>query len=188
VTAAQGAIFAYTILSRMAYVLFVGAALRRRDRSGVLTEPHERAEAFRRFRRMAAVIMYHDAFAFVVLCLATRDTWQLALPTVITMSVGALLVLVGLGTKLWAARTLGSDAYYWHNFFDPEAAIGRVSSGPYRFISSPMYTVGYLQTYGLALMMRSLPGLIASVVAQVAILAFHYRVEKPHFERLHRSS
>src|SRR5206468_1569122 len=90
VTAAQAAIFAYAILSRMAYVLFVGAALRRRDRSGVLTEPHERAEAFRRFRRTAGVIMYHDAFAFVVLCLATRDTWQLALPTVITMSVGAL--------------------------------------------------------------------------------------------------
>jgi protein-S-isoprenylcysteine O-methyltransferase Ste14 len=172
----------------MAYVVFVGSALRRQERKGVHTEPRERAEAFRRFRRTAAVIMYHDAFALVVLCLATRNTWHLALPTVVTAAGGALLVLIGLGTKLWAGRTLGSDAYYWHNFFDPEAAIGRVSSGPYRFISSPMYTVGYLQTYGLALMVRSLPGLIASVFAQVAILAFHYIVEKPHFERLHRSS
>ena len=161
----------------MAYVLFVGLALRRRERNGVPTERRERAEAFRRFRRTAAVIMYHDAFAFVVLCLATRNTWHLALPAVITVSVGALLVI-----------TLGSDAYYWHNFFDPEAAIGPVSSGPYRFISTPMYTIGYLQTYGLALMLRSLPGLIASVFAQVTILAFHYLVEKPHFERLHRSS
>lgn len=172
----------------MAYVLFVGSALRRQERSGVHAEPRARAEAFRRFRRTAAFIMNHEAVVFVVLCLATRDTWQLALPTGITVSVGAILVIVGLGTKLWAARTLGSDAYYWHNFFDPEAAIGPVSSGPYRFISSPMYTIGYLQTYGLALMLRSLPALIASVFAQVAILAFHYRVEKPHFERLHRSS
>jgi len=188
VSAAQGAIFAYAILSRMAYVLFVGSALRRQERNGVHTEPRERAEAFRRFRRAAAVIMNHDAFVLVVLCLATRNTWHLALPAVATVTVGALLVVIGLGTKLWAARTLGSDAYYWHNFFDPEAAIGRVSSGPYRFISSPMYTVGYLQTYGLALILRSLPGLIASVFAQVAILAFHYLVEKPHFERLHRPS
>ncbi len=185
---AQGAIFAYAILSRMAYVLFVGSALRRQERNGVHTEPRERAGAFRRFRRTAAVIMYHDAFVLVVLCLATRNTWHLALPAVATVAVGALLVVIGLGTKFWAARTLGTDAYYWHNFFDPDAAIGRVSSGPYRFISSPMYTVGYLQTYGLALMVRSLPGLIASVFAQVAILAFHYLVEKPHFERLHRSS
>src|SRR4029077_3289070 len=35
VTAAQAAIFAYAILSRMAYVLFVGSALRRQEKDGV---------------------------------------------------------------------------------------------------------------------------------------------------------
>src|SRR5882762_6419734 len=143
VSAAQGAIFAYAVLSRMAYVLFVGSTLRRQDRNGVHPERVARAEAFRRFRRTSAVVMNHDALAFVVLCLATRNTWHLALPAVATVGVGAVLVIIGLGTKLWAARTLGSDAYYWHNFFDPDAAIGPVSSGPYRFISSPMYTIGY---------------------------------------------
>lgn len=188
VTAAQAAIFSYAILSRMAYVLFVGSALRRQEKNGVHTEPRARAEAFRRFRRAAAIIMNHDAFAFVVLCLATRNTWHLTLPGLVAIGVGAVLVITGLGIKLWAARTLGSDAYYWHNFFDPDAAIGPVSSGPYRFISSPMYTIGYLQTYGLALMLRSFPGLIASVFSQATILLFHYLVENPHFRRLHRSS
>lgn len=187
-TAGQAAIFAYAILSRMAYVLFVGWALRRQERDGVRTDPLARADAFRRFRRTASVIMNHDAFAFVVLCLATRNTWHLALPAVATVAAGAVLAVIGLGTKVWAARTLGSDAYYWHNFFDPDAAIGPVSSGPYRFISSPMYTVGYLQTYGLALILRSFPGLLASVFSQAAILAFHFLVENPHFRRLHRSS
>src|SRR5213079_3608384 len=121
-------------------------------------------------------------------CLATRNTWRLPISGTTAFAIGAGLGIVGLATKLWAARTLGSNAYYWHNFFDPEGAIGPVSSGPYRFISSPMYTVGYLPTYGLALMLRSLPGLVAAVFAQAAILAFHYLIEKPHFERLHRSS
>lgn len=188
VTAAQAAIFAYAILSRLAYVLFVGWALRRQERDGVYTARFGRAEGFRRFRRAASIVMNHDAFIFVVLCLATRNTWHLRLPTVATVTVGAFLVIVGLGTKLWAARTLGSDAYYWHNFFDPDAAIGPVSTGPYRFVSNPMYTIGYLQTYGLALMLRSLPGFIAAVFFQAAILAFHFLIEKPHFERLHRSS
>ena len=160
-TAAQAAILAYAILSRMAYVLFVGSALRRQEKDGVYTKRFGRVEGFRRFRRTVALIMNHDAFAFVVLCLATRNTWHLALPTVATVATGAVLVIIGLGTKLWAARTLGSDAYYWHNFFDPDAAIGPVSTGPYRFLSSPMYTIGYLQTYGLALMLRSFPGLLA---------------------------
>jgi protein-S-isoprenylcysteine O-methyltransferase Ste14 len=188
VTVAQAAIFTYAILSRMAYVLFVGGTLRREEKDGLYTRRFGRAEGFRRFRRTAALIINHDALAFVVLCIATRNTWQPALSPIATVAVGSGLVIIGLGTKLWAARTLGIDAYYWHNFFDPDAAIGPVSTGPYRFISSPMYTIGYLQTYGLALMLRSLPGLIAAGFFQAAILTFHFLIEKPHFERLHRSS
>lgn len=182
------AVFVYAILSRMAYVLYVGGVLRREDRDHRYTQRFGRAGAFRRFRRTAALIMNQDAFAFVLLCVVTRNTWRPPLAPAVSLALGAALAVIGLGTKLWAARTLGSDAYYWHNFFDPEMAIGPVSTGPYRFISSPMYTVGYLHTYGLALMLRSLPGLIASVFCQAAILVFYFVIEKPHFERLHRSS
>ncbi len=177
----ESAAFAYAILSRMAYVVFIGSVLRRQERGGSRLD-------FRQFRRRAAILMYHDAFAFIVLCLVTRNTWDLPLSGTVAFAAGALLVIVGLGMKFWAARTLGIEAYYWYNFFEPEEAIGPVSTGPYRFISSPMYTVGYLQTYGLALLLRSFPGLIASVFSQAAILTFYFLVEKPHFKRLHRSS
>jgi protein-S-isoprenylcysteine O-methyltransferase Ste14 len=182
------AVVAYAILSRLAYVLFVGWTLRREERERVYATRFGPVEGFRRFRRRAAFVMYHEAFAFIVLCVATRNTWELPFPPAIAVAVGAALVVVGLATKVWAARTLGLEAYYWFNFFDPQAARGPVSSGPYRFISNPMYTVGYLQTYGLALLLQSFPGLIASGFSQAAILAFYFLVEKPHFERLHRSS
>ncbi|HMG19548.1 MAG TPA: PEMT/PEM2 methyltransferase family protein [Gemmatimonadales bacterium] len=187
-TAGQWAIVTYAVLSRLAYVLFVGWTLRREERGRFYTTRFGPVEGFRRFRRRAAWIMNHDAFAFIVLCLVTRNTWNLPFPPVATFAVGATLAIVGLGTKLWAARTLGSAAYYWHNFFDPDGAVGPVSSGPYRFISSPMYTIGYLPTYGLALLLRSFPGLIAAGFSQAAILVFFFLVEKPHFQRLHRSS
>lgn len=182
------ALFAYAILSRLAYVLFVGWTLRREEREQFYVTRFGRAEGFRRFRRRAAWVMNHDAFAFILVCVLTRDTWTLPISSIVTVAVGAVLSVVGLGTKLWAARTLGSAAYYWHNFFDPEQAIGPVSTGPYRFVSSPMYTIGYLQTYGLALMFRSFPGIVAAVFSQVTILAFFYLIEQPHFKRLHRSS
>lgn len=182
------AVLVYAILSRLAYVLFVGTVLRREDRTGVYTERFGRAEAFRRFRRTATLIMNHDAFAFILLCVVTRNTWQLPLARGVTLAIGAVLAITGIGTKVWAARTLGGDAYYWHNFFDPDEAVGPVSSGPYRFISSPMYTIGYLQTYGLALILRSYPGLIVAGFLQVSILVFYFLIEKPHFRRLHRSS
>lgn len=183
----QAAVLAYAILSRVAYVSFVGWALRREDRDGHYVTRFGPSEGFRRFRRRAAVVMNHDAFAFILLCVLTRNTWMLPVRPALTVAIGAALAIAGLGIKLWAARTLGSDAYYWHNFFEPEAAVGPVATGPYRFFRNPMYTVGYLQTYGLALITRSLPGLIAAAFSHAAILAFHFLVEKPHFERLHRS-
>jgi len=175
------AFLAYAILSRLAYVLYVGITLRREELYGPSGE-------FRRFRRRAAFVMNNDAVAFVALCLATRNTFRLPMPPAASIALGAALAIIGLGAKLWAARTLGSEAYYWQNFFEPELAGEPVSSGPYRFVSNPMYTIGYLQTYGLALMVRSLPALFASVFAQAAILTFYLLVEKPHFQRLHRSS
>lgn len=172
--------FVYAILSRLAYVLFVGWTLRREEGAG--------ADAFRRFRRRAALVMNHDGFAFIVLCVMTRDTWTMPFAPALTLAAGAVLGLIGVGIKVWAARTLGADAYYWRNFFEPDAAIGPVASGPYRFVSNPMYTIGYLQTYGLALMLRSFPGIIAAGFSQAAILVFYVIVERPHFRRLHRSS
>jgi len=188
VTQSQTIVSAYAILSRLAYVLYVGTVLRREDRSGMYTKRFGRAAAFRRFRATALIIMNHDALAFVLLCVVTRNTWNLSVARVVTIVIGAVLAVIGLGTKLWAARTLGSKAYYWHNFFDPDEAIGPVATGPYRFVSSPMYTIGYLHTYGLALMLRSFPGFIIAGFLQVAILIFYFLIEKPHFQRLHRSS
>ena len=181
-------VFAYAMLSRLAYVLFVGWTLRREERERYYVTRFGPVEGFRRFRVRAAWVMYHDAFAFILLCVVTRNTWALPFSPAATFVTGAALALIGLGTKLWAARTLGTDAYYWHNFFDPSAAVGPISSGPYRFVSSPMYTIGYLPVYGLALLLRSFPGIVAAVFSQVAILAFYFIVERPHFQRLHRSS
>jgi protein-S-isoprenylcysteine O-methyltransferase Ste14 len=181
-------VFAYATLSRLAYVLFVGWTLRREDRERSYATRFGPVEGFRRFRRRAAWFMYHDGFAFILLCVVTRSTWTMPFSSAVTFTVGAALALIGVGTKLWAARTLGADAYYWRNFFEPDAATRPASSGPYRFVSNPMYTIGYLQTYGLALILQSFPGIIAAGFSQAAILAFYFIVERPHFRRLHHPS
>lgn len=181
-------IVAYAVASRLAYVLFVGIALRRQERVEIYTRRYGAEEGFRRFRRTASIVMNHDAVAFIILCLVTRGTLTVTLPRAVTVAVGVALAIIGVVIKVWAARTLGSDAYYWRNFFSPDATPGPASSGPYRFASNPMYTIGYLQTYGLALILGSLPGLVAAAFAHAAILTFYFVVEKPHFERLHGSS
>jgi len=176
----------YHLASRLAYVLYVGLALHRQDRTAYLTRRYGADAGFRRFRRAAAFVMANDAVSFVVLCLVGANTLRVGLPRGLEITVGAVLALVGVATKMWAAATLG-DGYYWRNFFTPADRIVPKAAGPYRWLKNPMYTVGYLPSYGLALATASALGLIAALFDQCAILTFYHLVEKPHFER-HRTA
>jgi hypothetical protein len=51
-----------------------------------------------------------------------------------------------------------------------------------------MYGIGYLQTYGLALVCASWPGLVGALYMQVCIMVFNELVEKPHFLSLLRAA
>jgi protein-S-isoprenylcysteine O-methyltransferase Ste14 len=178
----QVAAFGYHLCSRLAYVLYVGSALRSQERNATFTRRWGPERGFRRFRRIAAWVMNNDGVSFAVMCMVSWDTLSVPLPRTALIAAGAGLMVVGGLTKLWAATTLGERAYYWHNFFTTEDA-PLSTRGPYRFLKNPMYTVGYLPLYGLALFTMSLPGLLAAVFDQAAILAFHHWVEKPHFDR-----
>jgi len=170
------------VLSRLAYVLYIGLALRRADAEPVTRD--SAAAAYARFRGRAAFLMYHDGVAFVAMCLLTRGTIDLPLPLAWRLG-GAALVALGVAVKLWAAATLGADGYYWRDFFEPQSRPAPSNAGPYRWLRNPMYTVGYLQTYGVALLVASAPGLAAAAFSQAAIIAFYRLVERPHYRRLY---
>ena len=113
-------VVAYAIASRLAYVGWVGVALRRQECDQYFTKRDGVEPGYRRFRRRAEWIMRNDALAIVLACIVTRDTLHLAVPRTILLAVAAILIAIGLGTKMWAARTLGDNAYYWHNFFSSD--------------------------------------------------------------------
>lgn len=174
----------YHVLSRFGYVFGVGTALSRQRFRQEYTRHDGVEPGFARFRRMASIVMNNDGFSFVVLCVASWHTLPPSLRSTAVVALGAVLAIVGLGTKVWAARTLGIAAYYWHNFFAEDDPIYAATPGPYRYIDNPMYTVGYLHTYGLALMCGSLPGVFAAAFDQAAILIFNRVVERPHFQAI----
>jgi protein-S-isoprenylcysteine O-methyltransferase Ste14 len=176
-------IIAYHLTSRLAYVLWVGIALTRQQHRSPSDADRVETE-FERFRRQASRLMMNDAASFVLLCLVTRQSLVTTIPRGLTLGLGGVLVVVGIATKVWAANTLGRKAYYWHNFFATDPSPRRDAAGPYRYLKNPMYTVGYLQCYGLALALGSLPALLAALFDQAAILTFHHLVEKPHYQAL----
>ncbi len=176
----------YHIVSRLTYVIWVGRALRREERTGDYTKTYGEIEGFRRFRRTAALIMNNDAVSFVVMCVLTYGTWPAGLARLPFALFGAVLIVVGLGMKLWARAAVGADRYYWRDFFgQPDATGSAPVGGPYRFFKNPMYTVGNLHLAGLALVAASVPALAVALFSHAAILVFNHVVERPHVQRLY---
>jgi protein-S-isoprenylcysteine O-methyltransferase Ste14 len=174
----------YHVASRLAYAVGVGVALTQQDRHQVFTRKDGVEAGFRRFRRLAAIVMNNDVVSLIVLCVVTRGTIVAAPSPTFWAVTGAVFVIVGLWVKFAAARRLGAPSYYWHNFFAPDPARPPLATGPYRYLRNPMYTVGYLPAYGVALLCGSWIGLLAAAFDQIAILTFYFLVEKPHFEQL----
>lgn len=179
-----GLAFAFLILARLAYVVGTGYMLVKQDRHQAYTRQYGVEEGFARFKRASTILMIFDTGSFILLNLLTVDTLHLPAPRWLWIVVGVLVAVLGLATKAWATKILGPQAYYWYNFFEPAEPVQWVPRGPYRFLSNPMYGVGYLQTYGFALMCASVYGLIGSLFMQVSIYVFNEMVEKPHFVAL----
>ncbi len=177
------AVLAFHVAARIAYVGFIWVGLVRQQASDWWTRRWGTEGGFAKFRRGAWFVMLIDGVSFVAVCLVDRGTLPATVPRVPAIVVGVALALLGIGTKLCAAATLGDKAYYWYNFFTPAARVAPAVTGPYRYLRNPMYTVGYLQTYGFALVTGSLAGLAVSLFDQAAILAFYWRVERTHFEQ-----
>jgi protein-S-isoprenylcysteine O-methyltransferase Ste14 len=170
--------------SRTAYVGFAALVLDHVSRHP-LGDPAAAFEGFRRFRSTASLLMLQDAVSFAALVVASRGSLEAAVPTAWVWGAGALLVLVGVASKAWAAWSLRSGAYYWIDFFLPPPVPEPCRRGPYRFLRHPMYTVGYAHLYGFALLGASSPALLMAAADQAVMLAFNAVVEEPHVRRLY---
>src|SRR5579862_8373506 len=175
---------AYFLAARLAYVMYTSLELRAQSLRLGLESPQVAEVRHEAFHRRVLRLQNLDGIAFLSLCVATRSTlpfdgWEPAF-----LASGIALIVVGFGTKAWAVRCLGASSYTWHDFFVPKEKFEPCHTGPYRFFKDPMYTLGYLQTYGIALLCDSWYGLAASLFAQASILIVNEVVEKPHFRRL----
>lgn len=178
------AALAWFLACRGAYVLFIGFSLRAQAASGWWTRRYGVERGFERFRSAAALLMTGDAASIVLVCWLGRNTLTLGPSLPVRWFLGCVLVAVGILSKAWAVRTLGEGSFWWKGSFVPGEGDRFVTTGPYRWFRNPMYTLGYLHAYGLALVLGSLPGLFAAAVAQGLMLAMNHWAERPRTEAL----
>ena len=106
-------------------------------------------------------------------------------PTWLTTSLGILLVVVGILSKMGAIYGTGYNTYYWYDMVTDIHNAYFVEVGIYKFIGSPTYTLGRGTSFGAALHYRSVPMLVAGVLDLVLINLFNKFVEQPSVKKMY---
>ncbi|KXS98205.1 hypothetical protein AC578_281 [Pseudocercospora eumusae] len=140
------------------------------------------------FRRVVDVILMSDFTAyclFAYACGGRPENEKFAM-TVARWLGGWLLIFFNLWVKLDAHRVVKDFAWYWGDFFyliDQDLTF----DGVFELAPHPMYSIGYVGYYGIAMMAASYKVLFISIIAHAAQLIFLAFVENPHIERTYNA-
>jgi len=139
--------------------------------------------AFRRYEVLVGTMFVSQGLGVTAMC-ALIDAPIVLIPHAVALPLGAVMLAIGFGIKTWAIHLVGLDTYYFKDLFVGEFQGSLVTSGPYRWLANPMYGVGQLHAYGLALMSNSMSGLLAAAFCQLSIYGFYFAVERPFLARM----
>jgi protein-S-isoprenylcysteine O-methyltransferase Ste14 len=89
--------------------------------------------------------------------------------------VGAVVMVVGLGVRVWAISTLGAS---FRTTVEVDAGQAVVDRGPYRWVRHPSYSGVVLLAAGYGLATGSWLALLLTVVIPVVVLGYRIRVEE----------
>ena len=141
------------------------------------------ARAWRHYQTIASVMFLNVSFALGDFCILTDRRFFVPVPLGFAVPLGVALLAVGLVVKTWATMLVGLDVYYWKDMFLARPVGPFVTRGPYRWLRNPMYGVGWLHSYGVAVLYRSWLGLLAVAFFHASIYTFHLLLERPFVAR-----
>ncbi|KAK5085729.1 phosphatidylethanolamine N-methyltransferase [Lithohypha guttulata] len=126
------------------------------------------------FRRIVDLILMCDFTSYMLFAVAScsRPIGEFFLTTITRWIVAAILVAFNLWVKLDAHRVVKDFAWYW---------------GVFELAPHPMYSIGYIGYYGIALATASYQVLFLSLFGQANQFFFLWSTEQPHIDRIYSS-
>jgi protein-S-isoprenylcysteine O-methyltransferase Ste14 len=127
-------------------------------------------------------LLFAQRASFIALVCATARDPSGAFGAALQV-LGFLLVPAGVVATIWSARVVGLDAWYYRDLFTGSRNVSLENRGPYAISQNPMYALGPLAGYGLALLSLSPVALFAAGVNQALLFVFNEAVEQPRLRR-----
>jgi protein-S-isoprenylcysteine O-methyltransferase Ste14 len=137
------------------------------------------------YEAILGILFFHNAFSIGYVASSTKGYFNFHSAGNVILTISATFFFTGFIVKLMAAKAVSTEVYYWKDMFLGRRICSFVESGPYKYLSNPMYGVGQIQAYSAALWYGSLYGLFAAFINQFLIFTFYFLFEKKFISRIY---
>jgi hypothetical protein len=174
----------YYICSTILYIGFLFFVLPERGFRLKLIKKIGEEGAYLKYEAFLAFAFFHNGIGSGFISQTSAGCcFFLNIPVEVTMVLAAVLFTTGWVIKIWSAYVVGIPIYYWKDMFLGKKVSDFSVTGPYKYFNNPMYGIGQLQIYGIAIYYNSIYGIIFGVVNQMLVFLFYFMVEKPFIFR-----
>lgn len=176
----------YFILIETVYISFITLVLSENGfRHWFIKMAGNEHEGYLVFEAILGLIFFHNASSIGYITSSTPGNLLGFLPKSFIFAISAILQIFGFSMKIWAAKAVSIDIYYWKDMFLGKKITDFAETGPYKYFNNPMYGVGQLTGYALAIYYGSRYGLTAVILNQILLFSFFYAVETKFIKRVY---
>ena len=177
----------YFILSTSCYIGFLFLVLRRDGRRHWFIRMWGgEDEGYLAYEAILGFLFFHNAVSIGYIASSTPGSLFCFVHEEVLPGIAAILFLGGFTVKIWAAKAVSVDIYYCKDMFLGRKTSDFIFTGPYRYFTNPMYGVGQLPAYAVAVWAGSIHGLIAAFLNQCCLFSFYYLLEKKFITRVYQ--
>lgn len=140
------------------------------------------------FEAILGFLFFHNGVSIGYMASTNPDRLFTFINTDFLLIIVAVMFISGFTIKVLAAKAVTVDIYYWKDMFLGEKISDFVITGPYKYFRNPMYGIGQLQAYAIAIWYGSIYGLMAALLNQLLIFSFYYLIEKKFIKRVYQNN
>ena len=129
------------------------------------------------FEAILGFLFFHNGVSIGYIASSSPGDLFHVVPKNILLIIVFIMFITGFTIKILAAKAVSIEIYYWKDMFLGKKISEFVVSGLYKYFKNPMYGLGQLQAYAMAIWYGSMYGLIAAFLNQALIFTFYYLVE-----------
>ena len=179
----------YFLCGTSAYIFFVFSVLRENGLRLRLIEKFGEKKAYLHYEAILGFLFFHNSVALTFMSQTTsNDSFWNTVPQPLILAIAGILFIVGMVVKIWSAFVVGTPIYYWKDMFLGRKVCEFVETGPYKYLTNPMYGIGQIQVYAVAIYYGSTHGMLFGIINQVLVFVFYFLVEKPFIYRTYLQS